>query len=111
MKQIKRVFLSLMLLAVCTLTSFATNPESQITQEMASEISEILNDVDSDFIQDEETKVKLTFVVNEKNEMVVISTSSKNYDRFLKAKLNYHRISSDNAEQNHIYEVDVVFRK
>ena len=59
----------------------------------------------------EGTTVNLKFLINEQQEIVVLSTDSRNqyFDSYLKYRLNYHKVESEEVTQG-LYFLDIRFK-
>ena len=55
--------------------------------------------------------VHVTFMVNEKNEIIVTSTDQENLDSSIKATLNYKKLESTDMLVNKTYTLPVVLKK
>ena len=59
----------------------------------------------------EDVTVYVTFMVNEKNEVIVTSTNEENLDNSIKSALNYKKLKSTDMEINQAYTLPVVLKK
>ena len=55
--------------------------------------------------------VHVTFMVNEKNEIIVTSTDQENLDSTIKSTLNYKKLESTDMLVNKTYTLPVVLKK
>src|SRR5690606_37579422 len=49
------------------------------------------------------TKINISFLVNAKNEIIVLSTNNNDYDSLIKNTLNYRKISMSELAYNTVY--------
>ena len=111
MKNLK-ILLIVLLASTFSLTSFANvsegNPESDLRQEILDYI-----DQPSTTVYDSEYMVtNLKFMVNSDRELVVVDTGTENerLDNYLKNKLNYKRVDTNQVEYHKMYSVKVIFK-
>lgn len=100
------------LFAVLTFASIqSATASSDPATSTAGEIKEMLQATieSKDFTND--TKVYITFMLNTKNEVMVMSTNSDGLDGVIKSTLNYHIISSVDLEQGKVYTLPVLLKK
>ncbi len=94
MKNLK-IYLVAALLAVGT-TVFAndTNPVKTTPENVTSQIAELLKNPEMDVEKD--MMAKVTFMVNDNKELVVINvdTKNENLDAFIKSRLNYKKLDA-----------------
>ena len=84
------------------------NPEFNAARK---EIKRLI--IKSDLISSihEETTVKITFMVNEKNELIIISSDDKEIDREIKFALNYKKLKSSEMKVNVKYTLPIRLKK
>lgn len=56
------------------------------------------------------TKINISFIVNAKNEIIVLSTNNGDYDDLIKTALNYQKISISELLYNTVYTLPVEFK-
>lgn len=107
MKVLKSILFAFLTFATIQTASASEDPGLTT----ATEIKEILQaNIDAkDFSSD--TKVYITFMLNTKNEVMVMSTNSDGLDGVIKSTLNYHIISSVDLEQGKVYTLPVLLKK
>ena len=87
--------------------SFATpfNTDNPLS-ELRDEITNILGD---EFTVDIDTEVKaeVRFILNDKNEIVIVSVISENsdLDRYVKSKLNYKKVNTSGIIEGKMYRM------
>lgn len=86
------------------------NPGKQDLKNLRNEITEVLGHPK---LQDNtsEDRVTLHFMINAKNEIVVLSTNNSEFDSYIKDKLNYHELEKSNATINKKYTLPLIIRK
>ena len=101
------------MVAIFSATSFSlsANNEPVTSTDLSTELHKFIKDIDIADMELEEYRVQVKFIVNSKNEVVVLSTSNPEFDRVLKAKLNYKTIKTEDLNLNKHYVLPIVFRK
>lgn len=74
------------------------------------QIRELLSTVQFDKLINYETKLNISFFVNGKNELIVVSTNNAELDQAIKNALNYHKIIISELEYNKVYTLPVVIK-
>ncbi len=110
MKKSKVFVFTLMFALFGTVASFANTPESN-PSEVRQEIAKLVSTIDVSDMETDMERVNLQFMVNSKNEIIVLNVSETSFDSTIKSKLNYRKIKSDDVIKNQIYTVPVVFQK
>ena len=107
-----RITKSLMFTALFALVlgtaSANTNPENKTARQ---EIKTWIQKADLASTIKEDLTVYVTFMVNEKNEVIVTSTSGDGLDTSIKNTLNYKQLQSTDMEVNKTYTLPVVLKK
>lgn len=104
---------SVIAILLCSLSiSFSANAfekePSKITSELRNEIANILGSkIPFEFKSDSNAEV--SFMINNKNELVVISVDSNfnEFNSFVKDKLNYKKITTKGIQKGEIYKMPV----
>ena len=104
---------SLLLSAMCAFTFSSAALASVNPAETTSrvEIKNIIQDSEVFDGFENETTVHINFMVNSKNEIIVLSTNDKDLDNRLKSVLNYQKLKSTDIVANKKYTLPVVLRK
>ena len=110
MKNSKVLVLSLMFALIGSFTTYANSPISN-PNEIRQEILDLVKDIDLTEMDADYERVYVQFLVNAKNEIVVLNVSDSDFENRIKTKLNYKRIETDDTEKNQIYNIPVVFKK
>ena len=101
------LFAALFTLSLGT-ASAENNPE---TTSARAEIKTFIQKADLASTIEADTKVNVTFMVNDKNEIIVLSTDKTNMDRRIKSTLNYKKLKSSDMKINTTYTLPVVLKK
>jgi hypothetical protein len=86
----------------------STNPETNSARFEIKKLIEKAN-IASDLKKD--VTVNVTFMVNGKNEIIILSTDEKNLDSRIKSTLNYKKLKSSDMKVNVTYTLPVVLKK
>ena len=101
-----------LLLAAFTFVSLAsTNASSDPTTSSVSEISSILQTTFSTIDVEDKAKLFVTFMLNDANEIIVLSTNTKKYDRVIKTSLNYKAIDATDLKKGEKYTLPISLEK
>ncbi len=98
------------------ISSFAfANPNTGIeptesTKIVTTAIKSIIQKLEINLNQLESKTVMLKFLINESDELVVLSTGDSDLDRTLKSALNYKEINAANMKYNKVYILPVTFQ-
>ena len=94
---LKKGILSLGLVVTIIATSFATatpHPtESNVASKTVDEIHQTIEKLNLDVQKFDVDKVNLKFMINENNEVIVLSTGESEIDSSLKGALNYKKVN------------------
>ena len=101
-------FLSLAFIALCFTTSFA-NPIFKANTDLQEKVKKVLNNFDFDDMEGQTLKIR--FMLNDKDEIIVVSTNDKNLDDRIKTALNYTKIDRENLRHFEVYVLPVRFSK
>ena len=86
----------------------STTPEATTA---VNEIKTFIQKADLASTVDAETKVFVNFMVNDKNEIIVLSTDKTEMDSRIKSTLNYKKLKSSDMKINTTYTLPVVLKK
>jgi hypothetical protein len=98
------------------ISSFAfANPNTGLeptesTKTVTTKIQSIIQKLDIDLNKLESKTIKLKFLINESDELVVLSTGDSDLDRTLKNALNYEEVDATNMKYNKVYILPVTFQ-
>jgi hypothetical protein len=111
MKTSKLFFVALLCAFFASITtSYANTPDAN-PNEIRDEIMKLISQIDISDIESDYDRTYVQFIVNSKNEIVVVNVSKSEFDGRIKAKLNYKKLKTENVQQNEIYTVPVVFKR
>ena len=106
----KKSILGLLLVAVFAAPSFANaNPTSE-TSKTLKELKTIIQDLNIDITSLDQTTVKVRFMLNSDNEIIVLSTDNADVDATIKYSLNYREVKNSELSKNKIYVLPVSFK-
>jgi len=98
------------------ISSFAfANPDTGMepnasSKTVTTKIKSIIQNLDIDLDRMESKTVKLKFLINDNNELVVLSTGDSSLDSTLKNALNYRVVNAENMKYNNVYILPVTFK-
>jgi hypothetical protein len=105
----------LFLLTLFSTSSIANTPHNNFpyVKTLRTEIISLIKKPDLSSLNTQKEVVKLSFLVNQKKEVVVIhaDTPSQYLEDYIKHKLNYQKIKTDYVKFNKIYHIKLVFKK
>ena len=113
MKNLKTI---ITIIAISLATTFSTNATennpNNVNKKLRTEIASILGEIIPLEIY-KSSEAEVSFIINNKNEVVVISvdSSSKEFTSFVKNKLNYKKINEIGAKKGEIYKMPVKINK
>lgn len=108
MTKIKSLFAAFAFALLSTAT-FAYTPTT--LDDLRSEIADHLSSIDISQMAIESQTLQVKFVVNEENELIVLSVDDKKLDNTIKNKLNYQKLSTEGVEKNTVITVPITFKK
>lgn len=111
MKNLK-IFLFLLLASTVSITSFASTPDVKPNNDLRTEIVNYLDNPSLTVFDNDQMVANILFMVNDENELILVDSGTNNdkLDIYLKAKLNYRRVSSSDVEYYKLYSVKVIFK-
>ena len=105
-------------IAAITLTLFTTSTAFAVTETTAknnlrSEMVSLLGDQTSIELDTKTLKANVSFMVNEKNQIVILSVDSDNkrIDAYVKSKLNYKKVHASEITKGKIYIMPLKIEK
>jgi len=109
---LKKSFLSLALAATFTATTIAApiNEGANNTVTVTQDIKSLIKNLDLDYSKIDDTTIKVKFMVNEDDELIVIGTDSK-MDNTIKHALNYKQVDATGLKPFSVYVVPVKFEE
>ena len=112
--KIRKSILSFALAAIMIAPSFANNVKFENPSKSSKAITEIqsyIQSIDFNFEELANEKVKVHFMVNTANEIVVLRTNSQDVDSVLKRTLNYKELENRDLEVNKVYILPITFEE
>ncbi len=101
------LFTALFALVLGTATA-GTNPS---TNTARNEIKTFIQKAKIADVLEKDVTVHVTFMVNAKNEIIVMSTDQENLDSRIKSTLNYKKLKSSDIKVNTKYTLPVVLKR
>lgn len=77
---------------------------------VTTKIKSIIQNLNIDLTSLESQTVKLKFLINESDELVVLSTGDSQLDKTLKNALNYKHVDTATMKYNKVYILPVTFK-
>ena len=112
MKIQKSLIFSFLLVGLFSFTSLTANTPIEKTKTSLSKVfQKHLKNVNLDDYQIKDKRILVDFMVNERAEIIILSTSNKELDETIKSKLNYKTVDAGNLEYFKKYTVPVTFVK
>ncbi|GLU44136.1 hypothetical protein [Allomuricauda sp. NBRC 101325] len=110
MRKIKTVSTVLALFAVMSV--FANKGKKKVANEnnnLSGQIYEMLKDNQFNLEESGDLTAEVSFIINEKGEVVVLSVETKDeiLEGFVKSRLNYKKVASSAVVPGRVYEVPV----
>ncbi len=103
------LFTALFALVLGTATaSSITDPETKTARK---EIKTMIQKANWASYLKEDVTVNVTFLVNAKNEIIIMSTDKENLDSRIKSTLNYKKLKSSDMKVNVTYTLPVKLKK
>ena len=108
MRITKSLLFSVLFAFVLGTATASTNPTFKSAR---NEIKELI--VKSDIIDSysEDVTFNITFMINAKNEIIIMSTDNKDLDQSIKEVLNYKKLKSADMKVNTTYTLPVALKK
>lgn len=114
MKKLKLV-ITAMVLSFVTLTSFATDVKFNDTNTaFRNEIVSLIgSEIPSYLTNGKDMKAKISLMINNKNEVIIVSVDSKSnsIESYIKARLNYQKIDAKGIEKGKIYKIPLTVKQ
>ena len=103
--------------AVALLTSFSLSAynttgidENNTNSTAVAQIEALIQNINFDVSALDEETIKVQFMINADDEIIVLQTDDKRVDQKIKSHLNYARIKNNDLEVNKIYIIPVSFQ-
>ena len=108
MRITKSILFTALFALVLGTASANSNPE---TSTARNEIKTLIQKADLASNLKNDVTVNVTFMVNAKNEIIIMSTDQENLDRSIKSTLNYKKLKSSDMKVNVTYTLPVILKK
>lgn len=113
MRNSKSILLSLSLMVIFAVSSFA-NPSYTTGNDgnpavFVKQIQKSLKDVDL-LKLGEKVTILMKFTINDNDELVVLNTNDSEFDKRIKAKLNYLKVENHGFETEKVYTIPLTFQ-
>jgi len=108
MRITKSILMTALFALILGTASASTNPE---TNSARNEIKKMIEKADLAEGIESDVTVNVTFMVNAKNEIIIMSTDKKNLDSSIKSTLNYKKLKSSDMKVNVAYTLPVILKK
>jgi len=93
---------------VPSIASTSTNaPEASGTA--IQEIERTISNLDIDYDEYAGVEIKVKFMINENDELIILSTYNSDLDQYIKSALNYKNVKSNDLQSHKIYILPIKF--
>lgn len=109
MKKLKSIIAILAIALATTFSANATEKEPEtVNSKLRAEVVKHLGDK-LPFVVKDDCKAKVSFMLNNNNEIIVIDVDTKvtAFNNYVKNKLNYKKIKTSGLEKGEIYKIPV----
>ena len=89
-------------------STFSTAPTKN---PVGTDIKKIIQRMDVDFNKYDIEEISIKFMVNEQNELIVVSTGDSQLDTLIKSALNYQEVNAEGLKPYSIYRVKILLDK
>lgn len=113
MKNFKLFFTTVLLSGIFTFNTTANNiypAENGDPKSATEQLTNLLQQIDLTSLEGKKDLL-IDFIVNSKNEILVVATSDKSFDREIKSKLNYKIMDKHKLRINVRYTIPVTFKR
>lgn len=92
-------------------STFANDINTSTLDDLRTEIAKHLSNVDLEKLDGDSATMKIKFLVNDKNEVIVLSVDNDSFDETIKSRLNYQVLDTDDVVKNTVISVPVTLKK
>lgn len=113
MKNVKVIISAIVLTLFVSSTVFASTPtKTSNKNQLRTELIKLLGDFDA-VHQEKDLTAYVSFIVNDENQVVVITVDSdnKSVDAFVKGKLNYKKVVASGIERGEVFIMPLKIEK
>ncbi len=112
----RKIILSTILSFGLSIIAFATTPNhivetSTSTSKTYTKIKNIVKNIDFDMKSLQDQTVKVRFMINADNEVVILHTNNDEADYLIKRTLNYKEIKENDLAVNKVYILPISFQE
>lgn len=93
--------------AVDTTSTIDNHIYNTAKENLRNEIADKISKIDFSSFTLKESTVKVQFLVNDKNEIIILRTDSKVLDNAIKTKLNYKEVNTKDIDRNTLYSISI----
>ena len=110
MKTVSCLFVALLSLCI-TSTALANDADKTVLDKLRDRIVTLVEKPNLEDLGIDYEELKVQFMINDRNEIVVIDTNTSNnvIDQYVKEKLNYQKVKENNVTSG-IYHVKITFQ-
>ncbi len=108
MRVTKSILFTALFALVLGTASANSNPNSNTARNEIKTLIQKSNLADN---LENDVTVNVTFMVNAKNEIIIMSTDQERLDRSIKSTLNYKKLKSADMKVNVTYTLPVILKK
>jgi len=112
--KIRKSFFTAVVFALFTTASFAHIPselEKTDSNTAIAEVQALVKKIKFNLEDLDQHTIKVHFMVNTANEVVVLRTSDEDVDFLIKASLNYKELKNKDLEANKVYILPISFQR
>ncbi len=110
MNKIKSLISAFAFVLIAT-ASFANDSNTSTLEDLRAEISTHLQKLNISNLDKASATLNVKFLVNDANEVIVLSVDNDSYDSTIKSQLNYTKLDTDGVQKNTVISVPVTFKK
>lgn len=114
---IRKAFLSTALSLIVAVMAIASTPYTVVTETSTSssktyaEIKKVVKSIDFDMEKFDDQVVKVQFMINADNELVILRINNDDAEYLLKRTLNYKELKENDLTVNKVYILPISFKK
>ena len=111
MNKIKSLISAFAFVLLATASFANDNISPNTLDELRAEIATHLEKLDISKMAEDSATFRMQFLVNDANEVVVLSVDDNSFDRTIKSKLNYMKLDTDGVQKNTVISLPITFKK
>ena len=117
--ELSKIILTTALSIAISASSFASNDTSinpakaptETKKAVTTQIKTMIQKLDIDVSAYDSQTIKIKFLVNENDELIVLSTEDSGLDKKIKGALNYKEVDTTNVKHNKVYILPISFEQ